>query len=142
MIPDSIVIHHSLTEDSKTVSWGAIRRYHVVDLGWRDIGYHYGIELIGDYYEVLLGRMVNIPGAHCKQEGMNARSIGICLVGNFDNAPPPLQQYTKALELVRTLMQTFNIPVGRVYGHNQFASYKTCPGKMFNMNEFREDLTK
>lgn len=142
MVPDSIVMHHSLTKDGETVSWGAIRRYHVEEQGWADIGYQYGIELVGNYYEVLLGRMVNTPGAHCKENGMNSRSIGICMVGNFDVTLPPVPQYNKAVQLVCSLMDVFNIPASRVYGHNQFATYKSCPGKKFNMQAFREDVDR
>lgn len=135
MRPDSIIIHHSLTKDSETVSWGAIRRYHTVDMGWRDIGYHYGVELVGVYYEVLLGRFANMAGAHTK--GMNERSIGVCVVGNFDVSEPPKEQWDAAVSLVQYLLEEHKISKHRVFGHNYFASYKSCPGKMFNMDRFR-----
>jgi len=142
MIPDSIMLHHSLTKDSETVSWSAIRRYHTEDMGWHDIGYHYGIELVGPYYEVLLGRMPTYYGAHCKQGGMNQRSLGICLVGNFDEKPPPLAQWNKAVEFVHSLLEIYNISIDRIFAHNQYATYKTCPGKMFSLAEFKEDVRR
>ena len=41
-----IMIHHSATEDSQTLSWQAIRRFHMTDPEhlWADIGYHAGVE--------------------------------------------------------------------------------------------------
>lgn len=140
MTPDYIIIHHSLTEDSSTVSWNAIRRYHVHKLGWDYIGYHFGIELIGDKYEALIGRWLNIPGAHCKQEGMNQRSWGICVVGNFDYTPPEASQIIVLKLLVQSLMEIGNIPKENIKMHRDFASYKTCPGVMFPFQEFINSL--
>ena len=149
--PEYIICHHSLTKDSGTVSWQAIRRYHMETLGWDDIGYHFGIEFIGrngrkakvlrqDHYEILTGRMLDQKGAHCKQNSMNHKSIGICFVGNFDLYKPPHEMWILALKLVRSLTKVFNIPRKNVRGHHEFASYKTCPGLSFNMEKFRDQL--
>ena len=169
MRPKYIIIHHSLTKDSETVDWKGIRRYHrsyaylgkivtqenamnLIASGkrikrpWSDIGYHFGIEHI-DYHdteettcEILVGRMQNARGAHCVQEGMNSKSLGICVVGNFDKAPPSQEQWNLCLKLVKALKQVYSIPTEHVMGHREFAEYKTCPGKQWSMNQFRSEL--
>jgi len=136
MKPNSIIIHHSLTEDGRTVSWDAIRWYHVHTNGWTAIGYQLGIELIGNTYEILMGRMLDQVGAHCKEGGMNNCSIGICVVGNFDKAPVPSAQLDKLIELTRSLMRIFKIPVENVKRHSDYAPYKSCPGTQFQWGQF------
>lgn len=139
MTPKRIILHHSLTADSGTVSWGAIRRYHVETNGWRDIGYHFGIEIVGDHYEVLLGRMFNEVGAHT--EGQNHDSLGICFMGNFDLAAPAPELWKTGVKLVKSLMGVFGIPASEVHGHNEYSA-KSCPGKMFDMKKFKTDLLR
>jgi len=161
--PEYIILHHSLTADGKTVSWGAIRRYHKswayngtiiaeheakdlivqghkVKRPWRDVGYHFGIERVGKSYEILLGRMMNDCGAHCKPGAMNSQSLGICFVGNFDKMPPSKKQWDLGLNLVRTLVEVFNLPTSNVFGHRDFAGYKSCPGERFDIELFRRQL--
>ncbi len=138
MKPTKIILHCSDTKDSGTVSWGAIRTYHTNTIGWKDIGYHFGIELVGSYYEILLGRLLTEPGAHC--EGHNADSIGICFVGAFDTEAVPAKQWDKGIKLVRWLMTIFNLTNRDVYGHREFNKQKTCPGTKFNLNTFRVQL--
>jgi len=135
MIPQKIIVHHSLTKDSGTVSWGAIRRYHIEQRGWLDVGYHAGVELVENnnisYYETLLGRAWDIPGAHTA--GQNNNSLGICFVGNFDIDTPPLAQLQAGAKLIKYWMSIFRIPFKEIYPHRKFAD-KTCPGKQFDMN--------
>ena len=137
---ERIILHHSLTKDNQTVSWNAIRRYHTQELHWADIGYHFGIELVGDHYEVLVGRPMTEEGAHCKEYGMNRKSLGICFVGNFDIQEPPKEQWDLGVKLVKSLMAVLAIPKGSLSGHREYAPYKSCPGKRFDMGQFRREV--
>jgi N-acetyl-anhydromuramyl-L-alanine amidase AmpD len=126
------------------VSWEAIREYHTKVRGWKDIGYHYGISMVGSRYEILKGRMDNEVGAHCM--GFNDESIGICVVGNFDQVGPCQEQFDLLLKLVRSLMSIYEITPQNVIGHWESyalldqAPQKTCPGVRFSMPEFRRKL--
>lgn len=131
-----IIIHHSGTLDSETLSWGKIREYHL-SKGWKDIGYHYGVELVRDDIEVLIGRMSFEEGAHCR--GHNNSSIGICLVGDFDRIIPPLEIWEKGLWLVRGLLVKHNLRKTVVFGHGELDD-RSCPGKYFDMDRFRAEL--
>ena len=129
-----IIIHHSATEDSGTVSWKAIKEFHVKVRGWKDIGYHYGIERVDNGFVVLCGRPVSTPGAHTK--GMNHDSIGVCLVGNYDAISPSDDALDLTARLVADLCNVHNLPINtsNIAPHSQFAN-KTCPGKKFSMPE-------
>ena len=135
MKPVRIIIHHSLTHDSGTVSWGAIRNYHIYTNGWDGIGYHYGIEIIGGQIETLLGRFDTIQGAHCR--GNNNDSIGICVVGNYDLRAPSNSIWLAAVNLTKHLMKIHSIQT--IQGHNELNPGKSCPGKYFDMNKFRKE---
>jgi len=136
MKPNKIILHHSLTKDSDTVSWGAIRNFHTNDNGYSDIGYHFGIEKLRGQTEILLGRMLSKTGAHCK--GYNTNAIGICFVGNFDLQLPPKESWDAGIKLVKFLMAEYGIK--KVFGHTELNSHKTCPGKLFGLEKFRSEL--
>lgn len=131
----NIILHHSLTKDSQTVSTGAIRKYHTKTLGWSDIGYHFLLELMRDDVEIVCGRMPDVQGAHCK--GNNKDSIGICFIGDFDFAKPSKEIWDAGVKLVRFLMRHYNIR--DIQGHHSYNPLKTCPGKMFDVDQFKRD---
>lgn len=130
-----IILHHSLTKDSKTVSVGAIRKYHTKTLSWSDIGYHFLIELMRDDIEIVCGRMLDKKGSHCR--GFNTDSIGICFIGNYDLEEPSKEMWDAGVKLVAFLMRQYDII--SIKGHVDYNSKKTCPGKLFDLQKFRED---
>jgi N-acetylmuramoyl-L-alanine amidase len=138
--PLYIIVHHSESPDGATLDWSAIRRYHIDHNGWQDIGYHYGVEKINGVVEVLVGRMQDQNGAHCNDAGMNHQSLGICVVGNYDLAPPSLEVWNKTITLVASLCRVFSIPVENIKGHRDYHD-KTCPGTQFNLDTFRTGVS-
>lgn len=142
-----IIIHHSLTRDSGTVSWGAIRRYHVQTLGWQAVGYHWCVEDVDGHFEVLMGRPMWMSGAHCRELHMNKHGIGVCFVGNYDEHAPGTKRLDAADHLIRSLMEMYNIPRENILGHREVGrlagfewtagEYKSCPGKSWDMDSFR-----
>ena len=105
-------------------------------LGWRDIGYHFGIERVGDDYETIIGRSADVVGAHTRSHN---HTIGICFVGNFDDHRPPAEQWIKGLTLVRWLLDIYDLKDSDIYGHCDFSA-KSCPGRQFGMKQFKAAL--
>ena len=132
-----LIAHHSLTKDGETVSWDAIRRYHTEVRGWQNIGYHLGIERIGGRYEALLGRPFDQVAAAAREQSMNFVGIHVCFVGNFDELVPDDEMFHFACPHLAMLMRAYAIPLENVIGHRDVASYKSCPGKRFDMDRFR-----
>lgn len=138
MKPDTIILHHSLTKDSATASWGAIRHFHVDVNHWDDIGYHFGIENMRGQTEILAGRFPDKQGAHCR--GHNSNSIGICFVGNFDVDSVPAKAWTAGIELCRFLVKQYGI--AKIIGHGELNPHKSCPGKNFDVDRFRTEVLR
>lgn len=103
-----------------------VRRWHVEDNGWRDIGYHFLIDRDGN---VGAGRPLDQVGAHCR--GHNRGSIGVSLLGGHGGETHDAfdQSFTAAQDAaLRRLignLQEANGPL-RLSGHNEYAA-KACP---------------
>ncbi len=137
--PTTIVIHHSATKDSGTVSWGAIEKYHIETQGWSDIGYHAGVELIGDSAYALSGRPEWAIAAAVKENLMNALGLHVCVVGDYDvDIPSDVVLKVLAERVVKPWMKKYNIVTNNIKRHHDYASYKTCPGVKFPMDKLRK----
>ena len=124
-----IVVHHSA---SHAVSKEQIEEWHI-ERGFSEIGYHYVIQAGG---LVRLGRKLDRIGAHCK--GHNSDSVGVCVVGSFeDGAPVPGSQWVALVSIVSDLMVQFGLSVKDVYGHKELGQ-TLCPG--FNPQLLRDEL--
>ena len=131
---DYIVIHCAATKASMDIGLTEIRKWHVKDNGWRDVGYHYIVRRNG---EVELGRSQRDTGAHAS--GYNHKSIGICMVGGMadDNSAENNftdKQWTALLDLVKQKLVDY--PNANVIGHNEI-SKKDCPS--FDVQKWKED---
>lgn len=141
MYPKHIILHCSDTEDGDGMDARAIRRYHVEHNGWRDIGYHYVIERVGHVADggliVTPGRPPMEMGAHCRAGGRNYDSIGVCVVGEFDEIEPSTYLLSEVAQFLALLAFVFSIPAINVHGHREYDSGKTCPGKMWPLDYTR-----
>ncbi len=119
----------------------AMKRCHVTDNGWADIGQHFTIFPDGD---VLTGRSIEKVPACIR--GQNADAICIENFGNFDTGGDTMTEIQKAniIAVTAALCKRFNLPPNSesiVYHHwfrldNGFRNdgaggTKTCPGTNF-----------
>lgn len=138
---DEIILHCSATEAGEDIKAADIRRWHTLPKprgrGWRDIGYHYVVDLDGT---IEAGRPVDQVGAHVS--GHNQTTIGICYVGGLLNGQPSdtrTPEQRRAIgELVAALAMVFP-SINKVSGHRDYAN-KACP--CFDAKEYTNCLKK
>ena len=119
---DRIILHCAAT--TADVSARTIRKWHMNDRGWKDIGYHYVIRMNGAVEE---GRPLDQQGAHTK--GHNKNTIGVCYSGGLTKEGPAdtmtREQEMAFIALVATLRSKFGEGI-EVHGHNEYSN-KACP---------------
>jgi len=129
-----IAVHHSAT---KTGSAEAYARYHVNELGWPGIGYHFVIEKDG-----IIKWANNLQTISYHVGNSNKKAVGICLTGDFKEEQPTSLQWESLFNLLRNLLLELNIGYDQVWGHSQFPGYenKACP--CIDMVYVRQQLNK
>jgi len=113
---DRIFIHCSATDSASHDNIETIRKWHTVDNGWSDIGYHYFIDKNGILHA---GRPLNkTPAA---QSGHNTGTIAICLSGLSDFTKVQFDTLNKLCDQIQK-----ELPAVTFHGHKEVAN-KTCP---------------
>ena len=113
-----------------------VRRWHVDENGWSDIGYHLIIDRDGT---VAVGRPIERPGAHVR--GHNTNSIAIMLFGGHGSSAADSfeQHYTpeqdKALREEIARLKEEHPAITKISGHNEYDN-KACPG--FNVTRWHK----
>lgn len=128
-----IVVHCSDTRpdwmDNRTFKerFAELRRWHMQDRGWKDIGYHWVIDRTG---LVLPGRAESAIGAGVM--GHNNGVIHVCLLGGHGSAETDrfADHFTadQDMSLVGMIERIRSFTrIARISGHNEWAA-KACPG--------------
>lgn len=120
-----LVVHCSATQAKANIGAKEITQWHR-QRGFLTIGYHFVIRRDGT---VEKGRPITQPGAH--EPRVNAKSIGVCMVGGLDDKLKPQDnftddQYAALAELLLKLKEDY--PEAEVLGHRDIPGVKKdCP---------------
>lgn len=113
------------TEGQQGVDATQIRRWHIQERGWKDIGYHFVIKRDGTLQS---GRPEWALGAGV--EGHNWYTMHVCLVGGRDTNRDPKDDFTpEQFDALAVLITSLRIryPL-EVKGHTDFPGVtKLCP---------------
>jgi LysM repeat protein len=142
-----IMIHHTATDVG---SFESIDRFHREKRGMvNGMAYHFLIgngRGLGDG-EIVIGPRwkAQLDGGHTAIPWLNATSIGICLVGNFEKSRPTSRQLQQLSALSRFLMAQCGIPKSNLITHKiayqKVSGYSTvCPGRYFSLSDLKDDI--
>lgn len=132
-----IVIHHSAGNQTPS----SIAQYHISPQshlkagGAPGIAYHFCITPDGHTYQTQ-----PITAISWHTGGHNTKSIGICLIGNFERHTPTQAQYAAARNMIRQLKsQVWTIE--RVKPHKAYSN-TSCPGRFFDWKQISGAIGK
>ena len=139
-----IIVHHSATQAGGAQRFDRAHRNN----GWDELGYHFvignGTDTADGQIEVGSRWSKQKHGAHCRvsptdSNEYNEHGIGICLVGNFDYAPPTRAQMNSLIYLTRGLLAYTHMSASAVHFHRDFDSTE-CPGRYFPYAAYKRAL--
>jgi len=143
---EGIVIHHSGSYAGNAQEFD---RWHR-QLDWDGLGYHFIIDNghggPDGRVEVGYRWRQQLTGAHCREDQgddnyWNEHTIGICLVGNFEQHPPSVAQYESLVELIQFIQVRYGIASNKIIGHSDVKP-TACPGRFFSWEELNRRLNR
>lgn len=141
MAPEDVkmfIIHCSATQPKSDIGADEINGWHQ-KRGFLKIGYHFVIRRDGS---IEPGRKLDEPGAHA--QGVNHKSIGICMVGGIDASGKAQNNFTEVqfsalANLLHVLKRDFP-HVKTIIGHRDVHGVKKdCP--CFDVREWLKTAT-
>ena len=138
-----ITIHHDGMDPSYITNKASvaeriekIRKYHVGNNNWGDIGYHYIVDRAGRVWE---GRPIQYQGAHVRNN--NEHNVGILVMGNFDKQSPSSAQLKSLYSTTAALTTPYKVKTALVRSHQEI-NKTACPGKNLQkqMNALRRNV--
>ncbi|MCC7206085.1 MAG: N-acetylmuramoyl-L-alanine amidase [Anaerolineae bacterium] len=117
----TVAIHHSFPFRRDTGTMRQIQDLHMDGQRWADIGYHYGIGGDGAIYA---GRDIAVRGASVA--GYNTGTIGVVVIGDFEQERPADAQLDSLRMLVAWLARAYTL--SHLAGHFEFNPETQCPG--------------
>lgn len=138
-----VVVHHSATAMG---SAKGMDEYHRTKRHMENgLAYHF---VIGNGRgmkdgEIHVGRRwtKQLHGGHLSRDSLNEVSIGICLVGNFNNTTPTRRQIDSLEALLKSLKTRCGVSSKNIQTHKQIQPKHTeCPGKRFDLSSVKRRL--
>jgi len=118
----TLVVHHSAL-DASQFGVREIQRLHINQNGWADIGYHFVIDGEGGCYEA---RPITVRGVHVR--AANTGTVGLVLLGNFEESQPASAQLSTLDQLVGYLVAQYP-SLTHLAAHADFNDETVCPGR-------------
>jgi hypothetical protein len=127
-----LTISHSAVPS--TVTARQIARFHVNQMGWPGIGYHFYLDDKGQIHQT------NELAAVCYHVGQwDAVSVAICIGGNFAQEIPNDAQMQSTAHLVAWLLQELGLPQDAVVGKSELVDTQS-PGLQWLSGKRWKDL--
>ena len=138
---DGIVLHHTASPDRGTLDWPGIVHYHTSVRGWRDVGYHFGIETVKGGLVKLMGRPLTMNGAH--EPKANRTHLGLAVVGNYSKDDPSaivLGEMARVIIVPMFYLQDIDPDTDRAITFHRDWKATECPGE--NMTDWHRTFLK
>ncbi len=107
-----IIIHHTATPASVSVQ--RIADYQVNNRDLAGITYHFCLDAQGTIFQT---QPLEVVSTHAGNHSRD--SVGVCLIGNFTDTPPPQNQLDATAALLAQLVTQLNLSVDQIFGYSE-----------------------